>query len=161
MLDYRINNILSIIPDLINLLKIVEGKLTEKKAKEIALKETYFYYGQVGHWKRNCKAYLESRKEVACDVPSTSNIYVIKVNIVSPDNIWVYNTNCGSYIWIDMQIPRNNRKLTKGESDFRMGNDARVAAVALWTYVLNLSNDICLNLDDCFYGLALTRTLVE
>ena len=45
---------------------------------------------------RNCKAYLESRKEVACDVPSTSGIYVIKVNSVSRDNIWVYVTNCGS-----------------------------------------------------------------
>ena len=102
MLDYRTNNIVSTIPELINFLKIVEGKLAEKKAKETTLKETCFYCGQVGHWKRNCKAYLESRKEVVCDVPSTLGIYVIEVNIVSLDNIWVYDTSCGSYIWIDM-----------------------------------------------------------
>ena len=104
---------------------------------------------------------MDSRKEVACDAPSTSGIYVIKVNTVSPDNIWVYDTGCGSYIWIDMQGLRKSRKVTKREFDLRVGNGARVAAFAIWTYVLNLPSDICLNLDDCFYGLALTRTLVE
>ena len=52
-------------------------------------------------------------------------------------------------------------KLTKGESDLRVGKGARVSIVAIWTYLLNLPSDLCLNLDDCFYGLSLTRTLVE
>ena len=106
-------------------------------------------------------AYLESSKEVACDVPSTSGIYVIKVNIVSLDNIWVYDTSWGSYIWIDIQGPRNSRNLTKGEFNLHAGNGARVAVVVIWTYVLNLPSDLCLNLDDCFYGLTLIRALVE
>ena len=49
VLEFRINYIMSTIPDLINLLKIVEGKLAEKKAKETTLKETFFYCDQVGH----------------------------------------------------------------------------------------------------------------
>ena len=73
----------------------------------------------------------------------------LRINIIYPNNIWVYNTSCDSYIWTDMQGLRSNRKLIKGESDFRVGNGARVAAAALWTYVLNLPNDLCLNLDDC------------
>ena len=84
------------------MLKIAEGKIVEKKGKETAPKETYFYCGHVGHWKRNCKAYLELKKKVACDAPSSLGIYVIKVNTLSPNNIWVYDTSCGSYIWIDM-----------------------------------------------------------
>ena len=36
MLDFRMNYIMSTIPNLINLLKIAEGKLAEKKAKESA-----------------------------------------------------------------------------------------------------------------------------
>ena len=40
---------MSTIPDLINLLKIAEGKLAENKAKETAPKETCFYCGQVSH----------------------------------------------------------------------------------------------------------------
>ena len=125
--------------------------MAKKKGKEIALKETCFYYGQVGHWKRNCKAYLESKKKVVCDAPLSSSIYVIKGNNVSPNNIWVYDTSCGSYIWIDMQGLRSDRKLTKGESNFQVGNGARVSAATLWTYVLNLPNDLWLNLDDCCY----------
>ena len=78
----------------------VEGGVAEKKVKETA--STCFYFGQISYWKMNCKAYLESRKEVASDVPFTSGIYVIKVNIVSLENIRVYNTSCGSYIYIDM-----------------------------------------------------------
>ena len=81
---------------------------------------------------------MESNNKVACDAPSSLGIYFITVNIVSPNNIWVCDTSCGSYICIDMQGPRNNRKLTKGESDLRVGNGARVADVAIGTYVLNL-----------------------
>ena len=60
-----------------------------------------------------------------------------------------------------MQGLRNIRRLTKGESNLRVGNGARVAVVIIWAYVLNLHSDLCLNLNDCFYGLALKRTLVE
>ena len=42
-----------------------------------------------------------------------------------------------------------------------MSNGERVAVVAIWTNVLNLPSDLCLNLDDCFCGITLTRTLVE
>ena len=117
VLDYWMNNIMSTIPDLINLLKIADEKIAEKKEKETALKETCFYCGQVGHWKRNCKTYLESRKEVACHVPSTLGIYVIQVYTVSPDNIWEYDTNCGSYIWINMQGLRNNSSVATPKPD--------------------------------------------
>ena len=158
--NYGMDNIISTIPELIDMLKIDEGKMAKKKGKESALKETCFYYGQVGQWKRNYKAYLESKKKVACDAPSSSSIYVIKVNTVSPKNIWVYNTSYGSCIWIDMKGQRISRKITKGEFDFRVGNGARVAASALWTYVLNLPSDICLNLEDCCYVLALTNNII-
>ena len=38
-----------------------------------------------------------------------------------------------------------------------MGNGTRVAGVAIWTYVLNLPSDLCLNLDDCCYVSALKK----
>ena len=136
VLSYRMNNIMSTISELINLIEAVEsslrkekmhvmlmdssssknnsknkkiskfthveGGVAEKKAKETAPKGTCFHCVKDGHWKRNCKAYLESKKKVACDAPSSSSIYVIKVNIISPDNIRVYDAGCGSHIWNDM-----------------------------------------------------------
>ena len=143
VLDYEMVHKIPTIPEFINVLEMAEGKMAKKKGKETALKETsskgiFFYCGQDGHWKRNCKAYLESKKEVACDVPSSSGIYVIMVNAISPNNIWVCDTSYGSYIWVDMQGQRNSRKLTQAESDLRVGNGARVAIVSIRTYVLNL-----------------------
>ena len=87
VLDYGMGHIISTILELIGMLKIAEGKMVEKKGKETAPKETCFYCGQVGYWKRKCKAYLELKKKVACDAPSSSSIYVIKVNTVSTNNI--------------------------------------------------------------------------
>ena len=117
--------------------------MAKKKGKETTRKETSkkdicFHCGQDGHWKRNYKAYLESKNKVACDSPFSSGIYVIMLNTVSLYNIWVCDTSCGSYIWFDMQGPMNCRKLTKRESNLLIGDGARVAAVAIGTYVLNL-----------------------
>ena len=78
---------MSTIPELIDVLKIVEGKLVEKKANETTSQGSCFYCDQDDHWKMNCKAYVESKKKVACDAPSSSSIYVIKINTASPNNI--------------------------------------------------------------------------
>ena len=143
VLDYEKVHKVPTIPELINVLEMAEGKMAKKKGKETtskgtSLKGIFFHCGQDGHWKRNCKAYLESKNKVAYDAPSSSGIYVITVNIVSLYNIWVCDISCGSYIWFDIQGPRNSRKLTKGESNLRIGDGARVAVVSIWTYVLNL-----------------------
>ena len=60
-----------------------------------------------------------------------------------------------------MQGLRNNRKLAKGESNLRVGNGARVAVVAIGTYVLNLPSELCLNFDNCFYVPALTKNIIS
>ena len=143
VLDYEKVYKVPTIPELINVLEIAEGKMAKKKGKETTPKRTsstgiFFHYSQDGHWKRNRKAYLESKNKVACDAPSSLGIYVIMVNIVSFFNIWVCDTSCGSHIWFDMQGLRNSKKLTKGESNLRIGDGARVAAVPIGTYVLNL-----------------------
>ena len=65
-----------------------KGGAAKKKVKETSSKGTCFHYGKEGHWKRNCKAYMELKKKVACDAPTPSSIYVIEVNIVSYGNLW-------------------------------------------------------------------------
>ena len=105
VLEYEKVHKVPTIPELINVLEIAEGKMGKKKGKETTPKGTsskdiFFHCGQDGHWKRNCKAYLESKNKVACDAPSSSGIYVTTVNTVSFFNIWVCDTNCGSYIWV-------------------------------------------------------------
>ena len=115
-----------------------KGGVAKKKVKETSSKGTCFHCGKEGHWKRNCKAYMESKKKVACDAPPSSGIYVIEVNTVSYGNLWVLDTGYGSHICTDMQGLRDSRKLTKGESYLQVGNGARFAVVSIGTYVLNL-----------------------
>ena len=137
------------------------GGAAKKKFKETSSKGTCFHCGKEGHWKRNCKAYMESKKKVACDTPSSSGIYVVEVNNVSYGKFWVLDTGCGSHICTDMQGLRENRKLTKGESDLRVGNGARVAAVSIGTNILNLRIGFCLYLDNCFCVPALTKNIIS
>ena len=103
---------------------------------------------------------MESKKKVACDAPTPSGIYVIEVNTVSYGNLWVLDTGCGSHICTDMQGLRDSKKLIKGEFDLRVGNGARVAAVAIGTYVLNLPSGFCLYLDYCFCVPTLTKNII-
>ena len=79
VLNYEMVHKIPTIPELINVLEIFEGKMAKKKGKETSSKGICFHCGQDGHWKRNCKAYLESKNKVACDAPSST---------VSPNNIW-------------------------------------------------------------------------
>ena len=60
-----------------------KGGAAKKKAKETSSKGTCFHCGKDGHWRRNYKAYMESKNKVASDAPTSSSIYVIEVNIVS------------------------------------------------------------------------------
>ena len=53
-----------------------KGGAIKKMVKETSSKGACFHCGKEGHWKRNCKAYMESKKKVACDTPTPSSIYV-------------------------------------------------------------------------------------
>ena len=174
------NKIESTIPELLNMLKTVEpsvkheqgtvllvdsskkgskrkskqqpkGKKKKKgKKAEPAQKGTCHHCGKEGHWRRNCKIYLESlKKNKASDAPSSSGIFVIDCHSISFDT-WVLDTGCGSHICNDIQGLRHRRRLVKGESNLRIGNGAKVAAVAIGTYMLKLPTGRVLVLDNCF-----------
>ena len=69
----------------------------EPKAK--APKEgVCFFCNEPGHWKRNCKLYLEDlKKKKKTGETSSSGISVIQINF-SPSSSWVLDTGCGSHI---------------------------------------------------------------
>ena len=56
-----------------------------------------FFCNEPGHWKRNCKLYLEDLKKKKTGETSSSGIYVIQINF-SPSSSWVLDTGCGSHI---------------------------------------------------------------
>ncbi|MCQ7222035.1 DDE-type integrase/transposase/recombinase [Salmonella enterica] len=118
-----------------------------------------FHCGATGHWKRNCKVYLEDLKKKRSET-SASGIFVIEVKL-SISSSWVLDTGCASHICTNVQGLRRTRALTKGEVDLRVGNGARVAAVAVGTYLLSLPSGLVLELDECCYVPSITKNIIS
>ena len=73
-----------------------ETKPAPKKAKP-AKDTVCFFCQKPGHWKRNCKLYMEDlKKQKKGAEASTSGIYVIGVHFST--TTWVLDTACGSHI---------------------------------------------------------------
>ena len=109
-----------------------------------------FFYNEQGHWKKNCKLYLEDLKKKKSSEATTSSIYVIEVNLYTSAS-WVLDTGCGSYICVNVQGLRSSRSLAKGEVDLRVGNGARVVALAVGVYDLTLPSGLVFQLKNCYY----------
>ncbi|KAK8670697.1 hypothetical protein V6N13_037315 [Hibiscus sabdariffa] len=119
-----------------------------------------FHCNKSGHWKRNCPVYLEEVKKAKAVGASVSGIYVIDVNM-STSSSWVLDTGCGSHICTSVQGLHMRRNLAKGDVDLRVGNGARVAALAVGTYVLSLPSGLVLNLENCYFVPSLTKNIIS
>ena len=75
-------------------------KTKQPKAKE-QKEGQCFLCNEPGHWKRNCKLYLEYLKKKKGSETTSSCIYVIKVNL-STSVSWVLDIRCGSHICVNV-----------------------------------------------------------
>ena len=77
---------------------------------------TCFHCGGTSHWKRNCKAFLESLKKEHGDA-SSSGIQVVEINTSTAiDNqTWVLDTGCGSHLVSSMKGLRSSGRVSKGD----------------------------------------------
>ena len=119
-----------------------------------------FHCGETGHWKRNCQIYLEDLKKKKGSETSTSGIFVIEVNVTTSTS-WVLDTGCSSHICNDVQKLTRSRTLAKGEIDLRVGNGAKVAAIAVGIYSLVLPSGLIIELKDCYFVPAITRNIIS
>ena len=58
---------------------------------------TCHFCNEPGHWKRNCKLYLDDLKKKKGSGTTSSGIYVIEINLSTFDS-WVLDTESGSHI---------------------------------------------------------------
>lgn len=56
---------------------------------------------------------------------------------------------------------KDSRKLGKGEVTLRVGNGAKVAALAVGTYYISLPSGLILELSNCYYVPALTTNIIS
>jgi len=80
---------------------------------------------------------------------------------MSTSTSWLLDTRCRSHICTDVQGLRTSRALAKGEVNLRVGNGAKVAALAVGTYVLTLPSGLSLNLENYYYVLSNRRNIIS
>ncbi|KAK8600677.1 hypothetical protein V6N12_050530 [Hibiscus sabdariffa] len=143
VLNFNMNEINKTLPQLLGMLRTAEvakskgngktkakGKNALKPKEGISKDGKCFHCEKSGHSKRNCPVYLEEVKKAKAVGASVLGIYVIDVNL-STFSSWVLGTGCGSHICTSVQGLQMRRNLAKGDVNVRVGNEARVAALAV------------------------------
>ncbi|KAL4346901.1 hypothetical protein GQ457_17G009080 [Hibiscus cannabinus] len=136
-----------------------KGKEALKPKGGVSKDGKCFHCGKNGQWKRNYPIHLEDVKKAKAVGASVSSIYVIDVHM-STSSSWVLDTGCGSHICTSVQGLHTRRTLAKGDVDLRVGNGARVAALAVGTYVLSLPSGLILNLENFYFVPSLTKNII-
>ena len=133
------------------------GGAKKNVAKE---KGTCFFCGKTGHWKRNCADYLEHYKKQM--VASTSGMFMIELMSASIDEcVWVLDSGSPTHICNHLQGLKDRRRLAKGEVDIRVGNGAKVSALAVGTYDFRLANGHVIELAKCYYVPSITKNIIS
>jgi hypothetical protein len=123
-----------------------------------------FYCKENGHWKRNCNKWLASKGKSSGSTTSTGTLVVYVIDIYLADisnSSWVYDTGSVVHICNSMQGLKGSRDVARGEVDIRVGNKARVAALAVGTMQLNLPSGFVMELDNCYYVPSLSRNIIS
>jgi hypothetical protein len=104
--------------------------------------EECFHCKGKGHWKRNCKLYLESLKKdggKGTTVAHTLVVYITDIFLTnSYINSWVFDIGSVAHICNTMQGMIRSRSVGKGEVDFCVGNNTRVAMLNVGMMQLHL-----------------------
>ena len=88
---------------------------------------------------------MDDLKKNIGSATTSSGIQVIEVNLSTSDS-WILDTESGSHMCTNLQGLKRSRILGKGEVDLRVGNGARVVALAVRTYDITLSSGLVLSL---------------
>jgi hypothetical protein len=97
--------------------------------------EEYFHNHKKGQWFRN----LEEQKKKKGSETSTSGINLIEINIaLSFSDSWVFDAGSMIHTCMSLQRLSFTRGFAKSELDVHVGNEAKVAAIAVSTYHLAL-----------------------
>ncbi|GJU24815.1 zinc finger, CCHC-type containing protein [Tanacetum coccineum] len=105
--------------------------------------------GEVGHWRRNCPVYLAElmKKKKLSQRASTSGIFTIELYSFLIKS-WIYDTGCGTHIYITTQGLRGSKKLKPGALSLYVGDGHRAAVEAIGTYHLELPSGLVIVLNN-------------
>ncbi|KAL0292652.1 UNVERIFIED_CONTAM: hypothetical protein Sradi_6981600 [Sesamum radiatum] len=124
-----------------------KGKVGSKpnKANDVCI-----HCRKKGHWKRECPMLL-----------SSANTFVIEVNMITNSASSVLDTGCGARICNDLQVLERSRKLSRDEVVLKLGDGKAVAAEAVGIVQLVVSDQVRIELKDCYYVPSMIKTIIS
>ena len=132
-----------------------------RKAGGPSTDDVCFHCGVKGHWSRNCKKYLEEKKKNG-GATSAQGIIVIEINLATCSNdAWVFNTGAMIHTCKSLQGRKIIRRFARDDVDLRVGNGAKVAALAVGTYSLSLPSGLLLELNNCYFVPTLNQNIIS
>ena len=138
---------------------ILDANKLTGKAKVAKKEGLCFYCSKDGHWKKSCKTFLVEKAKMKLE--KASGVFMIDLCFsVNMDSTWVLDTRCTSHVCNMLQVLKTHRMLAKGEVDLRMGNEAKVAAVAVGEVNLKLVTGHSLVLDACYYIPSIIKNII-
>ncbi|GJX42395.1 retrotransposon protein, putative, ty1-copia subclass [Tanacetum coccineum] len=127
-----------------------------------AMDAIFHQCGEVGHWRRNCSQYLAKlmKKKKLSQRASTSNIFTIEL-FPFHSKSWVYDTGCGTHIYITTQGLKGSKKLKPGALNLYVGNGHRAAIEAIGNLHLCLLSGLVVILNNYHYAPSITRGIIS
>ncbi|GJW12463.1 zinc finger, CCHC-type containing protein [Tanacetum coccineum] len=118
--------------------------------------------GKIGHWRRNYPVYLDElmKKKKLSQGASTSGIFTIELYSF-PSKSWIYDTGCGTHIFITTHGLRGSKKLKPGALSLYVGDGHRAAVEAIGTYNLELPSGLVIILNNFHYVPSITRGVIS
>jgi gag-polypeptide of LTR copia-type len=112
-----------------------------------------------GHWKRNCPKYLEVVRTGNVLKNSTSDIFVVEVNVVTSIHDCILDTGSCAHICSNMEALKNKRKLRNKEIQLRVGNSA--ATVTVGSIELYLPSGLIMKLENEYFVPSISRNIIS
>ena len=80
-------------------------------------------------------------------------IYVFETHLATVSKNWILDSGSGAHIIGNVQALRNRRRLSKGEIQMRVGNDAIISATDVGDVELSLPTGLILHLLGVYFCL--------
>ena len=118
----------------------------EKKnfKKSITGKGKSFHRNENGHWKRNCKVYLDFKrkeKEIKNNKQAKNNLLFVEVCVaINSTEAWIIDLGATHHVCNSMQGLSVTKKFRAKEFTLRLGDCSRVEASIMGDITLNFNN---------------------
>ena len=144
------------------------GSTTPKKKnfkKSAASEGKCFHCNEDGHCKRNCKIYLDLKrqiKQIKNNKKGKKNLLFVEACvIIDSTETWIIDSGATDHVCNSMEGLSVTKKFKVNEFTLRLGDGSRVKVTAMGDVTLNFNNSKYLFLKNCYYIPVFNRNLIS